>query len=376
MQPAGRSPDAPRLPDWLTRALERADAGGQAPRRDVGPPPRQPERHRRRRPAVALVAVVAAFSGGLGIGIGARSDAGDDGRLAAPTASVASGSDVSVVARALLPSVVQLETDDGLGSGVVYRDGGLILTAAHVVEGAERVTVRFADGRRVVGRVVGTDRVTDVGVVRAKRAGPPAAPLAATDDPQVGDLAVAIGSPFGLATTVTAGVISAVARAVPRGDTAVTMLQTDAPINPGNSGGALADGAGRVIGINDAIRTKTGVNSGIGFAIPIDVALRSADALVAGRRPVTGWIGIAGRTPKIGSAGALVTTVQPRSPSAKAGLRPGDLVTAIDGRTVADALELDAAIAATVPGTSVELTIERRGTTRQVEVVVDRPRSG
>jgi putative serine protease PepD len=279
---------------------------------------------------------------------------------------------VTAVAESLLPSVVQLETSSGLGSGVVYDRGGLILTAAHVVEGAGgEVTIRVASGRRIPGRVLGTDNATDVGVVRAAADLTPAT-LGAGVPVEVGQLAVAIGSPFGLESTVTSGVVSAIGRSIPIGDGALSMIQTDAPINPGNSGGALADRHGRVIGINDAIRTGTGVNAGVGFAIPIDVAIPVADALAAGRTPRIGFLGVGGTTSATGAGGALVTEVQGGSPAAAAGVRPGDLITAFDGDDVDSMLDLMAKVRVTRPGTSVVLEVVRNGTRRDVRVVVGR----
>jgi S1-C subfamily serine protease len=277
---------------------------------------------------------------------------------------------VASVASSLLPSVVQLETSDGIGSGVVYEARGLIVTAAHVVEGARRLTVRLADGRRVPGHVVGTDADTDVAVVRAERGNLAPARLAANAPLEVGQLAVAIGSPFGLESTVTSGVVSAVGRSVPTEDGATSMIQTDAPINPGNSGGALADRTGRVIGINDAIRSQTGVNAGVGFAIPIDVVIDVADSLISGGSPRTGSLGVSGITPAAGRPGALLTHIEPRSPADDAGLRPGDLVTRFDGAPVTNILDLMAAIRAAPPGRAVDLEIFRAGARRVVDVVV------
>jgi putative serine protease PepD len=240
------------------------------------------------------------------------------------------------------------------------------------VEGASgEVTVRLADGTRVSGEIVGTDPSTDVAVVRARGSGLPAASLAVGRPLRVGQTAIAIGSPFGLEGSVTAGIVSAIDRSVTVDDgSSVSMIQTDAPINPGNSGGALADARGRVIGINDAIRSDSGVNSGVGFAIPIDTAAAVADALVKGEQPRSGFLGITGTEPTSGPAGALVTEVVPNSPAAGSGLRPGDLVTAIDGDAVEGMSDLAARIRAIDPGTRVTLTIERDGRTMEVPVTL------
>jgi putative serine protease PepD len=316
---------------------------------------------------VVLVAAAVGFAAGLGR---------DSGPSTQPVASGApSGAPeraVSTIANALLPSIVQLETAHGLGTGVVYRRGGFILTAAHVVDGAGEVTVRLPDGTGVAGRVVGIHPPTDVAVVRAERRDLEPARLGLNDPPDAGDVAVAIGSPFGLNSTVTAGVVSAVDRPVPTNHGPFPMLQTDAPINPGNSGGALADARARVIGINDLVRTRGGETSGIGFAIPIDVAVRVGRDLVAGRAPATGYLGVGGTSPRLGRPGALVATVAADSPASRAGLRRGDLITVFAGQPVATLLELTAQVRATPPGTAVELEVRRSGRTRKIDVVIGR----
>jgi putative serine protease PepD len=185
---------------------------------------------------------------------------------------------------------------------------------------------------------------------------------------------VAIGSPFGLEGTVTSGVVSAVARSVVMGDdeSVASMIQTDASINPGNSGGALADRQGRVIGINDSIRTSTGTNEGVGFAIPIDTAASVAEDLLHGREPSIGFLGVSGSEPVSGPGGALVTEVHPGTPAASAGLQSGDLITKFDGRRIESMLELAAAVRSTSPGTQVTLEVRRSGARITTEVSVGR----
>lgn len=358
------------IPAWMQRSLQQRLP---AP---PGPPP-APTGGRGRKGALALVcalALVVGFLGARWLDNDPRDEAstGSTSPSVAPRIRGSASEPAAAVARALLPSVVQIETGVGLGSGVVYDADGLILTAAHVVDGASgEVTVRLADGTRVSGEVVGTDPSTDVAVVRAAGSRLRAASLAVGRPLRVGQTAIAIGSPFGLEGSVTAGIVSAIDRAVTVDDgSSVSMIQTDAPINPGNSGGALADGRGRVIGINDAIRSDSGVNSGVGFAIPIDTAAAVADALVKGEEPKTGFLGITGTEPTSGPAGALVTEVVPNSPAAGSGLRPGDLVTAIDGDPVEGMSDLAARIRAIDPGTRVMLTIERGGRTLEVPVTL------
>ena len=255
-------------------------------------------------------------------------DDGPDAAAAATTTIAAPGSTIGTtdepvadVAAALSPSVVQIETADGLGSGVVYRADGYILTAAHVVAGSNQVTVRLADGTRLDGTVVGADENSDVAVVHVDQTDLPTALLADSDEVRVGQMAIAIGSPWGLDQTVTSGVVSSVGRTITGSDGIPrTMIQTDAPINPGNSGGALADRHAQVIGINDAIYSSSGGSDGVGFAIPIDTARSVADRLIAGEEIRTALLGVNGTDPTTGPVGALVTGIvqglaRPRRPA-------------------------------------------------------------
>lgn len=193
---------------------------------------------------------------------------------------------VADVAEALLNTVVQIERNGGVGSGFVYDDDGFILTAAHVVGSANEVRVRFADGSTTRGRVVGTDAGQDVAVIAVNREGIEAAPLALADDPRVGQLAVAIGSPLGFNQTVTSGIVSAEDRSLRLSGTVVrNLIQTDASINSGNSGGPLADRFGRIIGVNIAIATRSGGSDGLGFAVPIGIAIDIAEQFTGSRPP-------------------------------------------------------------------------------------------
>jgi S1-C subfamily serine protease len=267
------------------------------------------------------------------------------------------------VAELLGPSVVQITTDFGVGSGVVYGDG-LILTNAHVVEGATELTVQLGDGRRLTGEVVGSEVNVDIAVVSVGAGqGLPVATLATGEQVRVGQTAIAIGSPFSLQQTVTEGIVSAVNRPVFNVSTFTAMIQTDAPINPGNSGGALADVNGRVVGINTAIQTDGSsiTNAGVGFAVPIDTAVSVADRLVAGIPIEPGFLGISGATPTDGSAGVEVTEVTTGSGAEAVGLLVGDRIIAIDGAPVAEFEELAGLIVAYAPGDTVDLEVVRDG---------------
>jgi putative serine protease PepD len=355
-------------PEWLQRQLERRQ------RERVPAPERaRPATNPYRVVPIALVAAVLVMFGYL-IAVVVNDPSGSGGARRREPAESNGVEPVADVAAAVQPSVVQIETPGGLGSGVVYNGEGGILTAAHVVNESSRVTVRLRDGTRVRGRVVGADDATDVAVVKVARGDLKPATLAVNVPLRVGQLAVAIGSPFGLEQTVTAGVVSAVDRSIvtDNGTGAANMIQTDAPINPGNSGGALVDREGRVIGINDAIRSRSGVNAGVGFAIPIDTAVHVADALVQGRTPSIGFIGISGTDPTAGTAGALVTEVQPGGPASRAGIREGDLITAFDGQPVSGMVNLAAKVRMTRPGITVTLDVKRDGRSLRVDVEIGR----
>jgi putative serine protease PepD len=345
----------PTTPTWGTRP---ADGGS-------------PRSHGPSRWLAAVVAGIVLLASGYGISqVLDRDDAPPAGAGiptaapagAAPAASAPGSTEepAAAVAKALLPTVVEIRQGSGLGSGFVYDERGYIMTAAHVVQGAEQVQVRLYDGTKLTGRVLGSDEINDIAVVKVDRGGLAAAPLALGETIQVGQLAVAIGSPFGLNETVTAGIVSSTDRNLNGRE----VIQTDAPINPGNSGGVLADRRGRVIGVNDAIQTGSDTsngNVGIGFAVPIDLAARSASAIVQGKQVQVGYLGVTMAPPSGGQDGALVQDVASGSPAAKAGLRVGDLVVAIDGQAVADYGELAARIRAHKPGETATLKVVRGG---------------
>jgi putative serine protease PepD len=336
---------------------------------------------------VVGVAAVVLLAGGYGIGqvldrnSATAATAGAGLPTAAISAPIQAGDEpVAAVAKALLPTVVELTVEtqqgDGLGSGVIYDKNGYILTAAHVVQGADRVTVRLADGTRLRGEVLGTDQANDVGVVKVDRGNLPAAPLAVDVPLQVGQLAVAIGSPFRLEGSVTAGIVSATSRILQDGQSGREVIQTDAPINPGNSGGVLADREGRVIGINSAIRSDGASNGniGIGFAVPIDIAAKSATAIVENKPLQTGFLGVSSGDPTSGRGGALIQEVTSGSPAAKAGLQVGDLVVELDGQAVTSKDDLVGRIRDHQPGDRVTLKLVRDGKEQTVTATLaDRP---
>ena len=272
------------------------------------------------------------------------------------------------------------ERERGQGSGVVIDGAGLVLTNAHVVDRVESVSVTLADGEQRDGEVVGTDPVTDLALVRLEGADlPPQAPLGDSEVMEVGDWAIALGTPYGLERTVTLGIVSSLHRNINSlgfSDKRLDLIQTDAAINPGNSGGPLVNGDGEVIGINTLVRSGPG--AGLGFAIPINLARRVADQLLQQGEVVHPYIGLqlVGLTARIAREhnrdpnalvqlpernGALVQSVLPDGPSDKAGLRRGDLVIAVDERPVEDPQALLEVVDAAPIGTPLPLKLLRNG---------------
>ena len=281
---------------------------------------------------------------------------------------VANGTERAASAAATIaPAVVQIQTRTGVGSGVIYDQSGLILTVAHVVGNSRTVDVRLADGSTVSGQVVGADTPTDIAVVRIDPSDVHAVATLATDTaPVVGQLAVAVGSPFGFDQTVTSGIVSAVDRVV----NDVAMVQTDAAINPGNSGGPLVDGQGHVIGLSDVIFTQSGGSEGVGFAIEIDLAHLVADQIVAGDPVKLALLGVSTTTPADGSNGAQVAEVVSGSAADDAGFQVGDLIVSIDGTEVPDGSKLRAEVIRRRPGTDVTIGIERNGKPMDIHVTL------
>jgi serine protease DegS len=266
------------------------------------------------------------------------------------------------------PLVPQETRETGLGSGVILSEDGLILTNRHVVEGAESIRVILADGRRPQVSVLGVDGETDLAVLRANATDLPTAPIGDPRGLRVGDVALAIGNPYGMGQTVTQGIVSATGRAGLGIASIENFIQTDAAINPGNSGGALINTRGELIGINTAIYSESGASGGIGFAIPSDLALEVARSIAAQGRVHRGWIGMNGRsvTPELAEAfalraphGVLVSSTLRDSPAEHAGLRPGDVVTRVGDRKVATVQELLDAVAGTGPNRPLSLEVWR-----------------
>jgi serine protease Do len=266
----------------------------------------------------------------------------------------------------------------GVGSGFIIGADGVILTNAHVVDGANELTVRLADQREFKGRVLGTDRLTDVAVVKIDAAN---LPTVRTGDPsrlKVGEWVAAIGSPFGLDNSVTAGIVSAKSRALPQ-ESLVPFIQTDVAVNPGNSGGPLFNMSGEVVGINSQIFSTSGGSMGLSFAIPIDLALKVKDDLVAHGKVTRGRIGV-GIQPVDSSLaesfgldkarGALVSRVEPGSPAAQAGLKEGDVIIEFNGKAITKSNDLPAVVAQVKPGTKALLKVWRNRAETSLDVTI------
>ncbi len=266
----------------------------------------------------------------------------------------------------------------GLGSGFIVSADGTILTNAHVVEGAEEVTVKLNDKREFKAKVLGADKASDVAVLKIDAGNLPIARIGSSTATQVGEWVLAIGSPFGFESSASAGIISAKSRSLPDGSY-VPFIQTDVAVNPGNSGGPLFNMNGEVIGINSQIYSRSGGYQGLSFAIPIEVAMNVERQIVATGKVQRGKLGVSIQEVNqaladsfgLGKpAGALVSSVEKGSPAAKAGLEPGDVILGIDGKMVSSAGELPAAVALKKPGESARLQIWRKGGTRDIEVKV------
>ncbi|MGH1564048.1 trypsin-like peptidase domain-containing protein [Mumia sp. DW29H23] len=350
--------------------------------------------------AVVTGALVAGLVGGVG-GAAGYNALNDDSTPTSTQSSLDPASNASTsslpegqiekVAQTVLPSTVQLNVKgsqaSGSGTGIIISSDGEILTNNHVVEAAAdggEITVSFSDGSIARASIVGRDPVTDLAVVKAEgKSGLKPATLGSSADLRVGQEVIAIGSPYGLESTVTSGIISALNRPVQAGESAETSnvfpaIQTDAAINPGNSGGPLVDANGAVIGINSAIRTSGGSESGsigLGFAIPVDLAKNVASQLVDGKTVEHARIGVtvadAVESDGMTTIGAEVKSVTDGSAAGKAGLEAGDVIVRIDDQAIASSDALVATIRGYQPGDKVKLTYTRGGEQKTTDVTLD-----
>jgi len=355
--------------------------------------------HRLLRRGAPLVAA-AAIGAGTGAGVYALtndSNGGGSATQAVPTAIVpaqstaakATATPLTQIYKQATPGVVDITVDatapdafgfpgrqqtQSEGSGFVIDTKGDIVTNQHVVDGATSITVRFQSGKRVKATLVGVDKSTDIAVIKVDVPASQLHPLAlgSSASVQPGQQVVAIGSPFGLPGTMTAGIVSAINRTItaPNRFSIAGTIQTDAAINHGNSGGPLIDVAtGKVIGVNAQIESDSGGNDGVGFAIPIDSVKNVASTLIAGGTVKHAYLGVTIADATTG-AGARVSSVVADSPAAKAGLQAGDVITAVDGTSISGTDDLTSILARHSPGDKVTLTVDRNGTTKQLTVTL------
>lgn len=274
------------------------------------------------------------------------------------------------------------QSPTGQGSGVIVSKEGYILTNNHVVETADGIEVSLNDGRRFPAELIGRDPETDLAVLRIADAGDlPAIAFSAPDSLQVGDVVLAIGNPFGVGQTVTMGIVSALGRTRLGISTFENYIQTDAAINPGNSGGALVDASGDLVGINTAIYSRSGGSLGIGFAIPVSLARDVLQQIVANGEVTRGWVGVEIRelvrdldAPAGGqmTSGAMIAGVLRGSPAERAGLRPGDILIAMDDQDVRGAREMLEMVAARTPGDTSRFRVRRNASELELDVRIGR----
>jgi Trypsin-like serine proteases, typically periplasmic, contain C-terminal PDZ domain len=344
----------------------------------------------------APIAAALALGAGAGAGVYAGLWSGG-GTSATPTATVTAAQPAAVMTttssltqlyKDVTPGVVDITVDstsagggfgqpggtsEAEGSGFVYDTNGDIITNDHVVAGANTITVHFPNGKSAKATLVGSDPSTDIAVIKVNVAASDLHPLSlgSSKDVQPGQDVVAIGSPFGLADSMTSGIVSAIGRTIqaPNGYSIANSIQTDAPINHGNSGGPLLTTAGDVIGVNAQIESGGGGSDGVGFAIPIDAVKSVASTIVAGGKVQHAYIGIrVGDAPN--GSGALISSVSAGTPAEKAGLKAGDVITAIDTTPITKADDLTAGITAHAPNDKVTVTLTRNGKTLKIDVTL------
>jgi putative serine protease PepD len=341
----------------------------------------------------AIIAAAALAGGGAGAAVTAAFDSGSPSAAATTTVVQAAsnvanaGLSVGDIAKLATKSVVEVDatttgsdspfpyggnrSQSAEGTGFVYDANGDIVTNQHVISGASSVRVKFSDGSSYKATVVGSDPSTDVAVLHVDAPSSKLHPLTLADSSRVavGDGVVAIGNPFGLDDTVTSGIVSAVDREISSpNDTPIEgAIQTDAAINHGNSGGPLLNLQGQVIGITSQIQSEGGGNDGVGFAVPSNTVKSIAAQLIANGKVEHAFLGV---TPTNANGGVGISTVKPGSAADDAGLKVGDVVTAVDGRTITDQSQLRAIISQHKPGDTLTLTVRRDGATRTVKATL------
>jgi putative serine protease PepD len=326
---------------------------------------------------IAAIGTVAVFklTGALGTTRVVHTTAVVAGNEAVSTNS-GSGVDAQSLYTSASPGVVDITTGRGSGTGFVVDGQGHIVTAEHVVQGGSSITVKFQDGTTRKATVLGTDDATDIAVLKVDPTGLTLHPLTlgSSSRLQVGDTVAAIGDPFGYDRSFSTGIISGLDRTIsaPNGFTVAHAVQTDTALNPGNSGGPMLDANGKVIGVVDQIATDGSADqsSGVGFAVPIDLVKSELQTLEAGKNVQHAYIGVATSDTTSATPGALVGQVTPGGPASAAGVKAGDVVTAIDGQKINGASDLVATVAAHKPGAKLAVTIDRNGKTLQLTITL------
>lgn len=385
---------APAAPTAPTTAIP-------LPPQDVWAPPAAPATARNsRRPGIGIVLVTSLLAGALGAGLGAgvviatddssgSSSTTSAGQVGGVSTTVLPDGSVARVAAQVLPSVVSIQftgsQGSGSGSGIVIDESGLILTNNHVVEGAAdggSLTVSFQDGQSTSAEIVGRDPSADIAVIKVDGVDNlQPVKLGSSDDLQVGETVVAIGSPLGLSGTVTTGIVSAKNRPVLPGDaggdaSVLNAIQTDAAINPGNSGGALVNLKGELVGVNSAIATlgaSPGAQSGsigLGFAIPIDEAKWISDQLIENGTAQHSVLGVSVESATGDVRGATVKSVEPGSTAEEIGLQVDDVITGFGAQAIDSSDAVVAAVRSAEPGTTVTITVDRGGDTQSIEATL------
>ena len=349
---------------------------------DQTPPPEAPAALGVRQRRLALGGLLAGLLGlAFALGVLAERDGGSDPLPAVsdePIKAQRGQTRAAAIYAAASPAVVSVRTTGGAGTGFLIDEDGKIVTNAHVVDGSKRVTVRFGEDQSVPADVLGTDPSSDLAVLSVDPKDLPgqAKPLRFADSRgvRVGDVAIAIGNPFGLDRTATEGIVSGIGRhiAAPNGFSIDEVIQTDAPINPGNSGGPLLNGSGAVIGVNAQIATGASQgNIGIGFAVPSNTAREVVPQLVRGERITRAHLGVETAPASPGAdVGAEVRRLVPNGPASRAGLREGDVILRLDGKDVNEPSDVSDAVSAKRPGQQVEIQVERDGRLVEIEATL------